>query len=265
MKKIILGLIGFITITLSANAQQIDKTILKCVYRYDFTPRIGSARQLTLDTMMLEIGNKCCKFYSYYNHTILSAMEKSDRGTWMSFPKRTDNKYTIYLNYPDDKITVFTDAVGALNAFEYIDDFEIPKWEILDETITLLSHICKKATCRYRGRDWVAWYAIDIPISRGPYKFAGLPGLIMKIYDTENMYNFECIAIEKANEPMYKDKEEGMKTLLTTRKEFIAMEKRNCDNPKAAMIELIGINNYNDIKHLVPEDKKLRYCPMELE
>ena len=97
MKKTIIGLIGFIAIALSANAQQIDNTILKCVYHYEYMSRVKRP-DLLPDTMMLEIGSKSCKFYSFYNHTIYSEMKNSDPGTWMSFPKRTENKYKIYTN-----------------------------------------------------------------------------------------------------------------------------------------------------------------------
>jgi GLPGLI family protein len=54
---------------------------------------------------------------------------------------------------------------------------ETPKinWKLSDETKTMIGYNCKKATCRFRGRNYIAWYAMDIPIKAGPYKFSGLP------------------------------------------------------------------------------------------
>ena len=46
------------------------------------------------------------------------------------------------------------------------------------------------AVSDFRGRRWTAWFAPDISISDGPWKFSGLPGLIMEAYDTENHYRF---------------------------------------------------------------------------
>jgi hypothetical protein len=43
----------------------------------------------------------------------------------------------------------------------------------------------------------VAWFAPELPYSDGPYKFNGLPGLIVKIADTRNQYVFELLSIGK--------------------------------------------------------------------
>jgi hypothetical protein len=112
----------------------------------------------------------------------------------------------------------------------------------------------------------VAWYATDIPISRGPYKFAGLPGLILKIADTENLYSFECIAIEKSDEQIYKDKKKT-EVIPTTREEFISMEKRAYANPKATAGEALKILGFNvdNIKDRIPDNAKANYNPIELE
>ena len=267
MKKTIAIIILFIFAFHKINAQQhIDNMQLKCLYKYNYTPRVKTTTDIEIDTMMLEIGNKSCKFYSYHNYIVDSIRSNSDRGTWMLY-KSTDNSYNLYINYPANKVTVTDNAMGTMSHFEYMENFEIQKWNIINETQKILGHNCKKATCRFRGRDYIAWYATDIPISRGPYKFAGLPGLILKISDTENLYDFECIAIEKNNKPIYKGYKykEDIKTVSTTREEFISMEKRYCENPKAiteALFKSQGMN-FDDIRDLVPDNKKLTYHQME--
>lgn len=42
--------------------------------------------------------------------------------------------------------------------------------------------------------EWTAWFTTELPISDGPYKFHGLPGLILKIYDKTNTYSFDIIS-----------------------------------------------------------------------
>jgi GLPGLI family protein len=223
--------------------------------------------------MMLEIGKDICKFYSYHNYIIDSICRHSDRGTWMLY-KPTPNKYTLYVNYPKNKTTVIDNVVGTIKNFEYIEDFEIPKWTVHNETQTILSHPCRKATCRFRGRDYIAWYATDIPISRGPYKFAGLPGLILKIADTENLYSFECTGIENSNKSMYEDRREYLEAILITKAEFRNMEKRFYENPKAALeaaLKSAGMN-VDEIQDIakernvsVPTNLIEKYNPIELE
>lgn len=73
----------------------------------------------------------------------------------------------------------------------YIVSENVPKinWE-LDTEITkkIDSYTCYKATANFRGRNYTAWYALEYPIQLGPWKFNGLPGLIMEIYDDTNRY-----------------------------------------------------------------------------
>lgn len=67
------------------------------------------------------------------------------------------------------------------------------EWKLIDESETIKSFHCKKAEINYKGRNWVAWYSTDIPLSYGPYKFTGLPGLIIKISDLSGDYDFELV------------------------------------------------------------------------
>ena len=55
-----------------------------------------------------------------------------------------------------------------------------------------------RATCRFRGRNYEAWYTPEIPRSEGPWKLQGLPGLILKASDSRQHYTFVCTGIEKA-------------------------------------------------------------------
>lgn len=46
----------------------------------------------------------------------------------------------------------------------------------------------------FRGRHWLAWYS-DLPISEGPWKFCGLPGMILRIEDSNHEHLFTAISI----------------------------------------------------------------------
>jgi GLPGLI family protein len=69
-------------------------------------------------------------------------------------------------------------------------------WTFQNETATVAGYLCKKAVCKFRGRNYTAWYAPDIPIGNGPWKFGGLPGLILKVYDRDKFYVAECVRVE---------------------------------------------------------------------
>ena len=79
----------------------------------------------------------------------------------------------------------------------YTEPWPLMQWTLADEQQTILGHRCQKATCRFRGRDFVAWFAADVPIKGGPWKFGGLPGCILKVYDVQKIYVWEAVAIER--------------------------------------------------------------------
>ena len=79
----------------------------------------------------------------------------------------------------------------------YTESWPLMQWTLADEQQTILGHRCQKATCRFRGRDFIAWFAADVPIKGGPWKFGGLPGCILKVYDVQKIYVWEAVAIER--------------------------------------------------------------------
>ncbi len=63
------------------------------------------------------------------------------------------------------------------------------KWVLQKETKKIGNFSCQKATTTFRGRNYIAWFAKEIPVPFGPWKFKNLPGLILEIYDTENVFH----------------------------------------------------------------------------
>lgn len=69
-------------------------------------------------------------------------------------------------------------------------------WVLTDEVKLVNDLKCFKATANFRGRKYIAWYTLDIPLSTGPWKFYGLPGLITDIYDTTNTFRWSIVSIK---------------------------------------------------------------------
>ena len=70
------------------------------------------------------------------------------------------------------------------------------KWNLSNETKKIGSFLCYKATTTFRGRHYIAWYSPDIPLSFGPWKLQGLPGLILEAYDEGQDINYFFKSIE---------------------------------------------------------------------
>ena len=57
------------------------------------------------------------------------------------------------------------------------------EWKLNKETKNIGKFNCKKATCSFRGRNYTAWYTLEVPLPYGPWKLQGLPGVILEAYD----------------------------------------------------------------------------------
>lgn len=93
------------------------------------------------------------------------------------FHKSKDNQIIYYKEFINDIDTVFLvyDVLPKMN------------WErIENETKTILGYVCKKAKVKFRGTNLTAYYTEEIPYSFGPWKFDGLPGLILEISADED-------------------------------------------------------------------------------
>lgn len=111
---------------------------------------------------------------------------------------------------------------------KYSENLPLQEWEISDETDDICGYTCQKATCRWRGRDYVAWFTPDIPVSAGPWKFGGLPGLIMKIADSTNTYSWEATEVKNGAFPIYEP--EGAKYKESTREKVQELQRKLNEN-----------------------------------
>ena len=73
---------------------------------------------------------------------------------------------------------------------QYLDTTNKINWEIKNEFKVINKYKCTKAVCNFRGRNYTAWFSPDIPVVNGPWKFHGLPGLILQISDETGAYDW---------------------------------------------------------------------------
>ena len=66
-------------------------------------------------------------------------------------------------------------------------------WNISGKTKQVQQYTLQKATAKFGGRNWVAWFSREIPFNEGPFKFSGLPGLVFEIYDTGKNFIYNLI------------------------------------------------------------------------
>src|SRR5690554_2302065 len=70
-------------------------------------------------------------------------------------------------------------------------------WTLLEDTLSIGGAVCHKAVADFGGRQWHVWCNPELPLSDGPYKFRGLPGLIYHISDTTNTWQYSLVGLKQ--------------------------------------------------------------------
>jgi GLPGLI family protein len=123
----------------------------------------------------------------------------------------------VYRNFSSDKLLEQT----SLEEKKYIinDTIKQLPWKLVDETKTILNHVCKKATLTpEKGAPVTAWYAEDIPVATGPDRFSGLPGVILLVDVDNGFIVFTATDIQPTAST--KDLKAPTEGTLVTRAEF---------------------------------------------
>ncbi|MDQ0781505.1 GLPGLI family protein [Chryseobacterium sp. W4I1] len=179
-------------------ASLISAQSYRFVYEYKFRPDINNKDSLVTDYMNLDTDGK----KSYYSNAVKFERD-SVYNIDKSYPALLKGKhydrnlnYTIEKDYADKTINFYD---KFKNVSFIITDNETPKWKMENEFKKINTMNCQKAVAEYKGRKWEAWFCKDFPVSDGPYKFSGLPGLVVSIKDSENDHTFDLIQIKKIN------------------------------------------------------------------
>ena len=132
----------------------------------------------------------------------------------------------IYKSYPEMKIQYMEKIANGFTPqnIAYNEDVKF-NWSILSDKVKIGTYTTQKATTEFGGRKWTAWFSTDIPFQDGPYKFYGLPGLIVKIEDDGGNYSWELKGnkkIENFSDITYAETISGSggKTLEMPREKF---------------------------------------------
>jgi GLPGLI family protein len=227
----------FLLISSLVPAQELtDKFKYKATY--DLTWQIDSTNSESIqnETMVLFIGDKISRFSSegqYIADSIKEAYKDRER-TQQSFNEMRSKMPMSALNFyvfkrQNSAQVSFTEKIVKDN-YRYTQDIDDLNWEILPETKEVAGFVAQKAKASFSGRDYTAWFTTEIPISEGPYKFRGLPGLILKISDNNDYYTFKLNGFKELNDEISIEFEPE-DYLEVSRERFLQIKQEYAENP----------------------------------
>jgi GLPGLI family protein len=127
-------------------------------------------------------------------------------------------------------------------------------WTLTDDYSYVLGYRCQKATCKFRGRSFEAFFTSEIPYNDGPYKFDGLPGLILKVKSVDGALEIKAQMITNVEEDVPNNPYAGLEH-TTSFEEYKKLYKKYFNNMtgyKSDMdAELFVPNRY--IEYLIDE------------
>ncbi|MBL4939384.1 MAG: GLPGLI family protein [Lutibacter sp.] len=119
----------------------------------------------------------------------------------ISKPK-SQNRTLLQSNY--DSLIYYNMNLGK--KFYTITELK-PKfeWVLEERSKTILNFKCNSAKMKFRNKEYVAYYTTEIPFNGGPWKYNGLPGLILELKSLDNKINFRALSIKRIKQTDKKD------------------------------------------------------------
>ncbi|WP_312769690.1 GLPGLI family protein [Epilithonimonas sp.] len=227
LKKLVI--LPLLLLGLMVSAQE---TANRFFYELSFKPKKDSAK---IDKVMATLD--IVKDKSIYQDFTITAqdsiikmaveeMQKSK--TWKDLSKTIKMPkfaFKIYKIYPDMK-EQYVDRISK-NLFAYEETIKFD-WKILSDKEKIGEYNTQKATTEFGGRKWTAWFSTDIPFQDGPYKFYGLPGLIVKIEDEGKNYSWLLSgnkSVKDWKEFSYVEELQAQSGMISNEKKIIPKDK----------------------------------------
>ncbi|WP_228446492.1 GLPGLI family protein [Chryseobacterium sp. 3008163] len=190
MKKL-----GILAVVLLAQATFAQTN--RFVYQVTSKPDVNNKTDIKTENAYLDISAEKSMFYSENRIKRDSVMKANfQSGGARGFNReqmeglRTNINYSIEKDKKNQK-TLYKDRLGR-DQYSYEEDRPL-NWKILSETTKIGEYKVQKAETEFGGRKWTAWFTTDLPYQDGPYKFSGLPGLVVKAEDANGDYSFDLM------------------------------------------------------------------------
>lgn len=190
-------------------AQDVDKALARVRYSFSHMQDTTQRDNFYTENMLLVIGKNASVYTSYDKINRDMEVKKQIEE---QIKNQAGGPTSIKINRSSSKPVTQIDYFYFVNENKfytkeriisnYLIEETAPKinWKISKDTASFSGVKCQKATTYFKGRNWIAWFAPELPFQSGPWKLNGLPGLIIEAHDDKNEVKFQFAGIDKVNE-----------------------------------------------------------------
>ncbi len=231
--------------------------INRFIYEYTFIPNIHEKDSIKKELMALDIDTKGSVYQSMEKMESDSIMQaeiskmSGRRGGNFNFTNRrnlgNNISYKVTKEYPD--LNVFLHERVGRDRYK-IAEHEKLHWKIEPEVKQIGKYKTQKATAEYGGRSWIAWFAQELPFQDGPYKFYGLPGLIVHIEDITGSHILTLVGNKTLPHSQTSDTTSEMPILMekeipVTKAQFTKLYREYVNDPAKSMRQMMNNRGSN--------------------
>ncbi len=224
-------------IALSLFVQTLFAQTNRFVYQVTMKPDASNKSDIKTENAYLDISQEKSVFYSenrIKRDSVIQAAIQSGGARGFNRDQMQNLRSNINYSVEKDKKsqkTIFKDRIGR-DVYTYEEDRPI-SWKIFPETTKIGEYKVQKAETDFGGRKWTAWFTTDLPYQDGPYKFGGLPGLIVKVEDDKGEYSFDLMKNYKIAD--FPTLNRFGNTIKVKRTDYIKQQKKFMEDPMAFM------------------------------
>lgn len=251
MKQMLISILLF-TVFISANGQAgvfsmslekaatVDTAVYKATYSLNYTCHPDVENRFD-DIRTLLIGRRTVKDFSdvicHYDSLMTADMRRGADA--YSNPKGSPWPYEILLSPKEKTADMKYRLPSGLGVLHYTDSVPEFDWHFAaDSTCNILGYECQLAQCDFAGRHYSAWFTAELPLPYGPYKFGGLPGLIVRLQDDEGQFVWTLTGFERSRDLIVIYDYEGERSCTAT--EAAKTIARLFKAPNSFLLSMLG-------------------------
>lgn len=152
--------------------------------------------------------------------------EPKDRFNTLVFKKISKNQWAI--------------LQPVFNRYYRTPYAEQPAWILHTEKKEILGYVVHRATTHLGGRKWEAWFCRELPFADGPYKFSGLPGLVLEVSSEDKEYKFTANGIEQSKQNIVM-----LNFTFINNEDFTMLKNKSFNDPSGQMTSIMKASNLN--------------------